>query len=387
MSNELDIPPDLLEERKIAAGTMNNGRPISAKSESTASALDSSLKSDQTQQSVLPSLQPQSASGKKSFVPGSVNMEKAAVKTKLDLSCVSTENILAEIEVRMKRLHNKEDYRNSETYDDLEYLKATSRYGKFRSKERLLLMEKLTELGVVDLFKIIYSKYFGTAKVHRVLRDILVVLWNGTDSCLDMCKMIIKGSILSQIIDNLNSDILGPDVTDVGKLYIIKGFLGIINNTSRLVDESAAILRDLSAVDVLKKYLNSKNSMIRCKCELILAYIMTEKQYEEMNADDSNIQFLIKLLEDAMLSPEHKSSKYGFSADEILQGLNKIAVSDSNKLKLVAFGALKHYVTLMEPNCSSVENFEAARGIWNLAFKCADDIRQLPGCLESMLFL
>lgn len=381
VSNTPGSSPDLLKESTDQTKILENGKKLPEKQNSDSSRPNSSLKA-YTESSLSPL---QATTTKRTSIPGSTNKKNIDTKQKLDLSSINKDVILAEIEVRMKRLKGKEDYKNSESYDDLEYLKATTRYGKHRNKERLALLDRVTELGVVDLFKTMFSKYFNTAKVHRLLRDIIVVLWNGTDTCFNMCHAIINSDAHAQIIHHLNSDVLGPDETDVAKIYIIKGLLGIINNVSRLVEDSGLIFRELDAVSVLKKYLISRTTMIRCKCELILAYIMTEKEYEEMNADVSNIKFLIMLLEDAMSSPEHKSNRYGFSADEVLQGLNKIAVSDSNKLKLVEHGALKHYVTLMQADCSATENFEAARGIWTLAFKCAEDIKLVPGCLESML--
>jgi len=79
---------------------------------------------------------------------------------------------------------------------------------------------------------------------------------------------------------------------------------------------------------------------------------------------------------------EHRSLTSGFSADELVAALNKLAANDANKRRIVEFGFLPLYVELLQPGfCSVTELTEATQGLWILAFKCRDDIIGEPGCL------
>ena len=133
-------------------------------------------------------------------------------------------------------------------------------------------------------------------------------------------------------------------------------------------------------------FLNADIEIVKCVAQLMLAYIISEDENEVINSDDTNIVFLLKTAEDAIRSKNHRSNN-GFSALEIIQGLNKLAANDSNKTRIVQNGGLPYYVSLMHEQCSPPEQLTAARGIWVLAFKCKDDIMKEPGCLEGILRL
>ena len=121
--------------------------------------------------------------------------------------------------------------------------------------------------------------------------------------------------------------------------------------------------------------------MVKCIAQLVLAYIISEDENEVINSDDTNIVFLLRTAEDAITRKGHRS-KNGFTALEIIQGLNKLAANDSNKTRIVQNGGLPYYVSLMDEQCSPDEQFTAARGMWVLAFKCKDDIIKETECLQ-----
>jgi len=116
---------------------------------------------------------------------------------------------------------------------------------------------------------------------------------------------------------------------------------------------------------------------------LLQAFVISEDENEALNSDESTFQFIHKLLSGALKGKEHRSAASGFSADELVAALNKLAVNDSNKRRIVQSGFLPMYVELLQPSCSVTELTEATQGIWILAFKCRDDILKEPGCLEG----
>ena len=113
--------------------------------------------------------------------------------------------------------------------------------------------------------------------------------------------------------------------------------------------------------------------------------MISEDENEALNSDESSFQFIHKLLSGAVKGKEHRSP-YGFSADELVAALNKLAANDSNKRRIVQSGFLPLYVQLMQPDCSFTELTEVTEGIWILAFKCRDDILNEPGCLKGITY-
>ena len=113
--------------------------------------------------------------------------------------------------------------------------------------------------------------------------------------------------------------------------------------------------------------------------------MISEDESEALNSDEGTFQFLHKLLSGALQGKEHKSLTSGFSADELVAALNKLAVNDANKRRIVEFGFLPMYVELLRPTCTVSELTDATQGVWILAFKCRDDIVKEPGCLEGIV--
>jgi len=118
---------------------------------------------------------------------------------------------------------------------------------------------------------------------------------------------------------------------------------------------------------------------------LFQAFVINEDESEALNSDEGTFQFIHKLLSDSLKGKEHRSLISGFSADEVVEALNKLAVNDANKLRIVQFGFLPLYVQLLQPTCTISELTAATKGIWILAFKCREDIVNEPGCLEGIV--
>ena len=87
-----------------------------------------------------------------------------------------------------------------------------------------------------------------------------------------------------------------------------------------------------------------------------------------------SFSFLSRELRQALKNASHRSPD-GYRAAEILAAINKLGINDDNKAKIVASGALASYVTLLGADCGSDEQFLSAQGLWTLAMKCPDDVR------------
>jgi len=96
-----------------------------------------------------------------------------------------------------------------------------------------------------------------------------------------------------------------------------------------------------------------------------------------------SFSFLSRELYHASKNAAHRSPD-GYKATEILAAINKLGINDDNKSRIVASGALKSYVILLGSGCSSEEQFLSAQGLWTLAMKCPDEVRNQENCVAGM---
>jgi len=95
-----------------------------------------------------------------------------------------------------------------------------------------------------------------------------------------------------------------------------------------------------------------------------------------------SFSFLSRELRCALKKTSHRSPD-GYKATEILAAINKLGINDDNKSKIVASGALASYVALLGTSCSTDEQFLSAQGLWSIATKCVDDVRNQENCLTG----
>ena len=184
----------------------------------------------------------------------------------------------------------------------------------------------LVEADIVDVFAKMWRYAFsklgtpeGSAKttVFRNFRQILVIIWNGSDASPPMCQELIKQGFINTFFEAFNDPRFAPSFleTDMVLEYIVKGLLGILHNIIQHCFSAARdAFREAGAVNILQRYRNMAgtklgNPMLKCKAVLLLAYIINEDEQSVINSDDTNIQFLVKVLKSAMEGENHKSKR------------------------------------------------------------------------------
>ncbi len=314
---------------------------------------------------------------------------------KFKLKDANLDDIIAELEAIVPRLYADESLTSLDVNADLMYIKESTTYDRSRSVQRITITDKLCDLGAIQIFMKVWQQNFAggftghkdnpSNKVrYELMKNSMITLWNGTDSSTKMCQKILDTKAHVLIFEYLRDDQLSPtEPKNVHRTYLTKGLLGILHNVVRQTTDGASCFHENQAVDVFQEFRSAPDPMVRCKAEILLAYVVSEEEYSKINAGNDSIKFIIDLLEKSMETPEHYTKKYGFAADEILQGLNRLAVNDENKRKITDYGAVKYYVQLLQPDCSTNEKYQAAKGIWTLAFRCKDVICAEPGCVEG----
>ncbi|ELT88039.1 hypothetical protein CAPTEDRAFT_72731, partial [Capitella teleta] len=285
-----------------------------------------------------------------------------------------------------------EDYATKIVNGDLVYLKEASKYGE-RGPDRLILCDAFAESKATEVFQRIWEHNFNDTSSNFLsrenpnlfnnMKDSMILLWNGTDMSTTLVKEIVDTNLHVEILNYLKDEKLSSHkLKGVYKKYLIKGLMGIINNLVQTCD-CVHTLRELGAVELFMDLHKAKDDMIACKALMVLAYLINEEENKTLNADDANFAFMVKILQSCLEEENLHSKRYGFSAHEIVEALNRLAANDHNKHGIVRNNALSLYVRLMQPDMESREQIAASRGIWTLAFRCADDIKQEPGCMQG----
>ena len=98
--------------------------------------------------------------------------------------------------------------------------------------------------------------------------------------------------------------------------------------------------------------------------------------------DDRSFQFLARELSSAVGSTESRSLN-GYRTVEVLAAVNKLAVHDANKRRIVDAGLLDSYTRLLQPGHSVTELLLTTQGLWTLAMDCPQDVAKQHECIQS----
>ena len=304
---------------------------------------------------------------------------------------LSYEEVIQQLDERLPNLLKREDFLAPEARTDLKFVQRQTRY----SPDVVLnkkVVDRIVKLGIAHIFLKVWRSvstvdYLSADKAAclRNLTTIMSTIWNCSDKSTQLCECLAKTGVIQLLLNELATPKLEQsDLKDENTLYLVKGYLGILHNIVQLCSDSRALFRSANAVNILKQYVVSSQSLVKAKAYFILSYIITEDENDVINANDENIAFIISILREALNSENHFSKRYAFWAREIACGLNRLAVNDTNKARICRLGALPLYVKLLQSSVMEEQSLSTA-GLWILAFQ--DDNKRLiheePGCMEG----
>lgn len=288
--------------------------------------------------------------------------------------------IVQQIELRIRTLLKYENFTTAETLMDLQFLTQQARYsGDVHIKRKLVV--KMVEFGILDLFiKVLrsaqmvdYLRYLaiteldeegahastsdlrdeddgkddvslseiqsvsdaGDRKLSKVasdrsravpdcvknLRCVVTIISNISEKSFTLCEDCIRKGVLRLLLHDLSDMRLGvPELQDPSKMYLVKGYLGILGNIIRFHADARDFYREAGAVKVLQQYLKSNLLIIKTRTIMLLSYIINESENDIINASDKNLSLMVKVLLSCVESENHFSRKYGYWAVEILAG-------------------------------------------------------------------
>lgn len=212
--------------------------------------------------------------------------------------------------------------------------------------------------------------------------------------CSDLGNAEVLAAVVRDLLDfilnALDNDALSEYTRVRLHMMTVKSLLGVLHHVVRRHDGGVQAVRDRDGVRIVGKYAAHDKCASKTKAILVLGHIIVEDDQKQLlEATDSHMTYLINVLKDCVAAGARrrfKSAKYGYSADDMLDGLNRMAVVDSNKLKIIKMGALPLYVSLMDARCTVEQQMAACQGIWTLAFckENRDVFLGEPTCMEAL---
>ena len=286
----------------------------------------------------------------------------------------------------------------------------------YKRENRLLVLQTLLDNGLSDLLHEYWDatiaefelrkkdvepglstgqlwNVYASSHTHIVVSlnniyQIMIVFWNGSDLEVKETLKTIYDSTADFILQGLNGCLYPVEVDSKhAQFKIIRSFLGTLHNFCYKYAICVPDLRLKDALRIVSRYRNAGTSAIKTKTILVSSYLLTEMDSSSkavVELEQSDINFLIKVLQDALRSTNEMSRTYGYHAEELICGLDNIAVVDSNKRLLVQAGVLPLYVTAMHKNNPELQQ-RAARAIWTLAFddENLQKIKAQQDCMNS----
>ena len=285
--------------------------------------------------------------------------------------------ILQEISIRAKTLLAKDDFTTDETVGDLNFLAHQSRYNADSGVKRRLL-HRLAECSILDIFVKVFKSvhsvdslfvsgasgqknngdyrhhtrnssaaseagdldmaddvsHVGEEDLYAEVRSsasspamqnlvsVTTCLWHVNEKSPAVCEDSIRRGVIQVLLRDLDDPRLhsGELTKDASKLYLVRGYLGIFYSILKFFLDARELFRDFGAVKILKTYLKTTSALVKLKVLLVLSYVITEAENDELNANDKNIILLIKALHSSLESDVHYSKKYRCWAGEVAAG-------------------------------------------------------------------
>ena len=157
--------------------------------------------------------------------------------------------------------------------------------------------------------------------ICKNFRAVITLLWNVSDKSPSLCEECLQKGVVQMLLHDLTDPRLSvAELKDHYKLYIVKGYLGILTNIIRFHSDSRDIYRDLGGVKILQQYVRSPLLMVKTKVVMLLSYIVNESENDIINSSEKNIGFIIKVLQSTIEAENHFSRKYGYWTVEIIAG-------------------------------------------------------------------
>ena len=144
--------------------------------------------------------------------------------------------------------------------------------------------------------------------------------------------------------------------------------------------------RSIGAVRILDTYRKCADASLKRFGLLTFACVVTERDGDLMLLTDqafSDLKVLLKRILEGKIGTTTSWSRH-LKPDKIVDALNRLAVSDANKLKLAKLDFIPIYVSMLKHGASTEKELESVtKALWMLAFKVKDKLKSTPDCMDG----
>ncbi len=182
---------------------------------------------------------------------------------------LTEEEVSIKVKEIMPRLLRRKEYISVDAESDLTFLRKHSAHS-FDNERRVRYFDLVAQLDVSNLFLKIWDTHFAEffrdkpdkSSPWSSMRNILIVMWNGTDRSKKLCEKVLESKLYTSVISWLSDPLLSPDKTEaVAESYAVKGLFGIAHNTLARCD-ARHFFREAGIVDAVTPFLKSPNLMV-----------------------------------------------------------------------------------------------------------------------------
>ena len=205
---------------------------------------------------------------------------------------------------------------------------------------------------------------------------------NFTDVCPELGAELGKCGCISLLLEGIKKvkGYLNQEAEFGIIQRLVSDILGILHNSIRLCSDDREFYRNAGAVGILKEYLKQSPVIISTKALMTLAYIVNEEESGILGKSEVGVATIVQLLQQAVKSDNHRAKIYvnlyyynTFSAFELADSLNHLAINDDNKREIQKHGGVPTITRMLQEDFTEEERCDAAEMLWNLAF--IDSIR------------
>ncbi|XP_071826237.1 uncharacterized protein [Apostichopus japonicus] len=213
------------------------------------------------------------------------------------------------------------------------------------------------------------------------------VVWNLSDESSELAASLGDCGIIGLCATNVAHKPYIDHLEKKNVMFLIKASLSILHNLSK-IPANRRQFRENDLVQKLLPFTTTDQKYLKALCMLILANIVDEDQ-ESLLDEKGTIEFLIKLLKEAQESEDRRAQ--GLSCTELANGLGRLAVNDTNKLKIQSANGLPPFINMLNSE-DILEQEAATEALWSLSFdpsickllstneKALSSLRHLQSC-------
>ncbi|XP_052786989.1 uncharacterized protein LOC128222153 isoform X2 [Mya arenaria] len=226
---------------------------------------------------------------------------------------------------------------------------ADNRYGEISMK----MLKTLNSLGIFKNDDVWFPTYYTYN-----------TMWNFTDASSKLAKALSDNDAVRLLTLNCGHKPYISALHSKNVFYVIKASLSILHNIGRnsgmkhLFDEN-------KTSETIMPFLEAEDDMLKILATLTIVHIVEEEENKALIIETGTIHCIVDWIDKALGVPRRRFR--GFTPWELTEGLNKLAVNDSNKMKIIEENALPSFLKMLQHE-DVREQSSAARVIWTLAF-------------------